>query len=93
MQFRFSEALRRCERMIMSGFGWSDSAIAFQLDTWLDRRRTNRVILLHENPAELIERSLIMASGHDGWVKAGQLVPIRRWLADATLNDFEHHLR
>lgn len=93
MRFRFSQALRRCERMIICGFGWSDSAIAFQIDTWLDRRRTNRVILLHENPVELIERSLIMASGHDGWVRAGQLVPITRWLVDTALNDIEQHLR
>lgn len=92
MHFRFSEVLRKCERMIMSGFGWSDSAIAFQLDTWLDRCRTNRIILLHENPQELIERSLIMASGHDGWVRAGQLISIKHWLADAKLNDVEHHL-
>jgi hypothetical protein len=33
MHFRFNEVLRRCERMIMSGYGWGDTAISFQLDT------------------------------------------------------------
>jgi hypothetical protein len=92
MHFRFAEVLRKCERMIISGFGWSDSAITFQLDTWLDRRQTNRIILLHEDPQELTERSLIMASGHDGWVRAGQLIEIKHWLAEATLSDVERYL-
>jgi hypothetical protein len=92
IHFRFNEVLRQCERIIMSGYGWGDTAISFQLDTWLDRRRTNRIILLHQNPQELTERSMIMASGHDAWMGAGQLICINRWLADVTLLDLAPYL-
>ncbi len=79
--------------MIMSGYGWGDAAISFHLDTWLDRLRTNRIILLHQDPKELMERSLVMASGHDAWVRAGQLICIKHWLADVTLRDLDQYLR
>ena len=54
--------------MVMSGYGWGDTAINFQLDTWLDRCRRNSIILLHEQPEQIVDKSLIMASAYDGRV-------------------------
>ena len=92
MRFRFDQALRQCERMVMSGYGWGDTAINVRLDTWLDQCRRNTLILLHRNPDELIERSLIMASAYDYWTRSGQLIPIRKWLCESSLSDIEDHV-
>jgi len=92
IHFRFHELLRQCDRMVMSGYGWGDTAISLQLDTWLDRRRGNKLLLLHPRIEELAERSLIMASGHDAWVRSGKLINISSWLCDASLADLNDHL-
>ena len=92
MHFRFHQLLRQCELMIMSGYGWGDSAINFRLDTWLDQSRSNTILLLHQTPEDLVERSLVMASGHDAWIRCRQLVLIRKWLCEVSLSDVESHL-
>ncbi len=92
MHFRFHQLLRQCELMIMSGYGWGDLAINFRLDTWLDQSRSNTIVLLHQKPEELVERSLVMASAYDAWVRCGQLVPIREWLSEVSLADVQSHL-
>src|SRR5205085_1516870 len=89
---RFHQLLRRCDLMVMSGYGWGDTAINFRLDTWLDQSRSHTIILLHQTPEELVERSLVMASGYDYWTRSGQLIPIPRWLCEASLSDLESHL-
>ena len=93
MHFRFHQLLRQCEVMVMSGYGWGDSAINFRLDTWLDQSRSNTIVLLHETPEELVDRSLVMASGYDAWVRCRQLVPIRKWLCEVSLSDLQSYLQ
>lgn len=92
MHFRFQQQLRQSELMIMSGYGWGDSAINFRLETWLDQSRRNTIVLLHQNPDELIERSLVMATGYDAWVRCRQLVPVGKWLSDVSLSEVRKHL-
>jgi hypothetical protein len=90
VHFRFLELLRRCDRMIMSGYGWGDTAINFQLETWIDSSRCNKLILLHENPRQLIDRSVIMAMSYEGWRRSGRLAVLEQWLADTSLSDLKN---
>lgn len=90
VHFRFLELLRRCNRMIMSGYGWGDTAINFQLETWLDSARDNKAILLHADPRQLIDRSLIMATSYDWWLNSGRLVALEQWLANTSLSDLRN---
>jgi hypothetical protein len=92
MHFRFHQLLRECESMVMSGYGWGDTAINFRLDTWLDQSRKNNIVLLHETPQDLVEKSLVMASGYDAWVRCGQLRPVPKWLCEVTLSDLRTSL-
>lgn len=92
MHFRFHQLLRQCNQIVMSGYGWGDIAINFRLDTWLDQNRNNNIILLHQTPEKLVERSLVMASGYDYWTRCGQLIPIPKWLCEASLTDLKSHL-
>jgi hypothetical protein len=91
MHFRFHQLLRQCKQIVMSGYGWGDIAINFRLDTWLDQNRNNNIILLHKTPEKLVERSLIMASGYDYWTRCGQLIPIPKWLCEASLSELKGH--
>jgi hypothetical protein len=89
IHFRFAEALRECRHIIMSGYGWGDTAINFQLESWLDRSRKHCLTILHREPAELTGRSMIFASGFNAWRRSGQLVCIERWLEDVSLSDLK----
>jgi hypothetical protein len=66
--------------MIMSGYGWGDEAINIRLMTWLDKKKENKLILLHENPEMLMQRELIFDRDYSNWVKYGKLKPILKWL-------------
>ncbi len=92
VHYRFGTALRGNDRILMSGYGWSDTAINFQLDTWLDRSQHNALILLHEHPENLAQRSLLLSSAYDAHVRSGQIIPLKRWLSETTLPDIAAHL-
>lgn len=87
LHYRFHEMLRRADRMVMSGYGWGDTGISNQLERWLERSPGKRIVLLHEKPEALVDRSKILAVGYDGLVRRRQLIPIGRWLSDTSLSD------
>lgn len=87
MFFRFHEFLREHELMVMSGYGWGDIAINYRLMNWLDYNRRNTIILLHEEPENLTTRSLQLDESYKSLVRVGQLVPVGKWLSDASLTD------
>jgi SIR2-like domain len=91
MHFRFHQLLRQGELMVMSGYGWGDTAINFRLETWLDQSRHNTLILLHRHPNELVDRSLILTSGYDAWTRCGQLISVPNWLSEVSLSGIESH--
>jgi hypothetical protein len=92
IHFHFYALLRECDRILMSGYGWGDTAINFRLDSWLDRSRTNKVVLLQEHPELLANRSLVFATGYEAWIKAGQLACVERWLCNVHLSELHNLL-
>lgn len=87
--FRFHEVLRQCQLVVMSGYGWGDTAINWRFDTWLDQDRRNAIILLHPRPTEIADRSPIVGSAYDYWIRNRQLLPISKWLCEASICDLE----
>ncbi|MBI3809230.1 MAG: SIR2 family protein, partial [Nitrospirae bacterium] len=85
--YRFHKALRENDLMVMSGYGWGDTAINFRLENWVDYDKNNRIILLHENPKELMSRSLQLDQSYNGLVRMGQIVPVPQWLCNTSLSD------
>jgi hypothetical protein len=85
IHFHFYALLREIDRILMSGYGWGDTAINFRLDSWFDRSRANKLILLQENPQKLTDKSLVFATGYDAWTRTGQLTCIDRWLCHVSL--------
>jgi len=87
--FRFHEVLRQCTVMVMSGYGWGDTAINWRLDTWLDQNKRNTIILLHPHPDEIAQRSVIVGRAYDYWTQGGQLRLVPKWLCETSMRDIE----
>jgi hypothetical protein len=87
IHFRFRQACRECQNMIVSGYGWGDTAINLALDSWLDKHSGNKMIYFDEKIEQMKNKSLIMATGFDSRIQSGQLLPINRYLCDARLED------
>jgi hypothetical protein len=88
LQFRFQELLRRCDTILMCGYGWGDAAINLRLETWMDGPR-KRIVLLHPNPEEIKNRSMIIASAYDWWVSSKRLISFPQWLSQVSLQETE----
>ena len=87
--YRFHQVLRESDFMVMSGYGWGDTAINFKLEHWLDSNKRNTIVLLHEKPEELMQRSVQLDSSYKALERIGQLVPLRQWLCNTSLADLE----
>ncbi|HYC55872.1 MAG TPA: hypothetical protein VEL28_13135 [Candidatus Binatia bacterium] len=93
MHFRCSELFRRHDRMIMSGYGWADTGQSLRIDHWLDSDEIHSILLFHRRPLELRTRSLLVDQAYDYRVKSGQVVPVQKWLSEASLSDVTDWLR
>ena len=89
IHFRFHQLLRTSDQIVMSGYGWGDTAINFQLDKWLDDGKRNRIILLYETPEKLANGSLILESCWDSCIKSGQFACINKYLQDVSLRELQ----
>lgn len=87
IHYHFQRVLYQNGLMVMSGYGWGDDPINNRLMTWLDKKRENKLILLHENPKLLMDRSMIFDRDYSNWEKLGKLKPIGKWLCDTTLKE------
>jgi len=87
--FRFHEVLRQCTLVVMSGYGWGDTAINWRFDTWLDQDRRNTIILLHPRPEEIAQRSVIVGSAYGYWTRSRHLLPVPKWLCETSMRDIE----
>ena len=84
MMHAFHQALRDNDTMVMSGYGWGDLGINLRIETWLDQSTERRLILLHEKPSELIDRSLQIDQSHRYWIESGKLIMIEKWLCNVS---------
>lgn len=90
IHYHFQRALYENNLMIMSGYGWGDDPINNRLITWLDRKKNNKLILLHKYPEELMKRSMGFNRDHSNWEKSGKLKQISKWLSQTTLKEVLH---
>lgn len=93
MHFQFHKALHDPEykTMVMSGYGWNDQAINWKLTEWFALGK--KVILLHEEPEEIGDRSMSrMWRDYNKLVTNGLLIPIRKWFKDIKYADIKPFL-
>lgn len=92
MQYRFQQALRENNLIVMSGYGWGDVPINFHLQYWLDKYKHNRLVLLHKDAHNLQERSKEMAEMYDVYTRKGRIIPINQWLESTSIEDLKNQL-
>jgi len=64
-----------------------DDPINNRLMTWLDKKRENKLILLHEKPKLLMDRSMVFDRDYSNWEKLGKLKLLLKWLEHTTLEE------
>lgn len=90
LQFDFESALRRVNRVVVSGFGWGDQGITNRVVNWLERDEHNRLLLLHEGVDSL--DSWTNALEHIGSSfreqrEAGRFLVHNAWMSDTAYSD------
>jgi hypothetical protein len=83
----FHNALLQHDTIVMSGYGWNDSALNVRLLEWLFTSPNKRLILLHNAPEDLKMSRSALRHQMDGLVQDGRLVLHRKWLCDTTIED------
>lgn len=87
--YRFHQVLREHDFMVMSGYGWGDTAINFRLMNWLDGDPKRSIMLLYEDPEELCSRSLQLEESYRSYVESGRLIPSTEYLSKTRLVDVQ----
>jgi hypothetical protein len=91
-QYRFLQLLHSENFMVMSGYGWGDIPINFQLQNWLARRRENTLLLLHQYPEDLVDNSLELRHVYDKYKKSKKIIPLEKWLSETSLAEIESYI-
>jgi hypothetical protein len=72
--YRFHEALRQADAVIVIGYGFRDKAINSRLIGWLHGARERRLIVAHGNVEDLVENARpVIARNWKGWINDGRL--------------------
>ena len=83
--YRFQEALRASNRLVVIGYGFRDQAINSRLIGWLGRAEENRMIVVHGNPDEVPTRARMAIENHWGrWVADGRVRVVPSWVAETS---------
>ncbi len=66
--FRFHEAMKLTDRVLVIGYGFRDKAINARIVAWAEQSGTHRLVVAHEDPGALAEsaRRAIRGKGRSG---------------------------
>jgi len=90
--YRYLQLLHNDNLMVMSGYGWGDIPINFQLQNWLARSSSNTLILLHQDPKGLINNSLELRHIFDYYTKRKQIITLKKWLSETSFSEIKNFL-
>lgn len=81
----FLKSLHDTGWMVMSGYGWQDLPLNFQLQNWLAKKEQNRLVILHRRPKILAENSLELRQVYNFFTRRKQVIPIKKWLSETSI--------
>jgi hypothetical protein len=82
LHWRFHQALREFDTMIVSGYGWNDHAINGRLAGWLNTSGNKRFILFDRSPEEVLTRPRVTGWSYKSLVKEDKLILVPKYLSD-----------
>jgi hypothetical protein len=86
---QFRARLSNHHTLICCGYGWSDKGINTRLRQWLYDAPQNRIVILHNNPAEDLSLKRFWYWYWEDLAKAGKVLVIPRWLNECAVADLE----
>ena len=87
---QFRRRLKGYNTVFCSGYGWADSGINNRVDDWL-REEGNKVVILHGNPAENLQKKPFWYFLWDEYVKHGKVIPVPKWFSVCTVDDLREY--
>ena len=90
--YRFLQLLHSDDLMVMSGYGWGDIPINFQLQNWLARGNGNTLVLLHQDPTYLANNSLELRHVYTKYTKSRKIIPVEKWLSEISFSEIKKFL-
>jgi hypothetical protein len=84
LHFRFREALRAADRLVVIGYGFGDKAINNQIIQWVSHEPGRRIVVVHGDPDSL-RRGAREAVNREwsGWRDDGRLRIVPAWIKEA----------
>jgi SIR2-like domain len=89
MFYRVHQAFKENQFVVMSGYGWGDTAINFRIMNWLGYTQENKILLLHQNPEELMDRSLQLSESYGYLIESNRLILLKQWLSEVKIAEVE----
>lgn len=92
IHFRFTQHLRSCRSLIVSGYGWNDIQINWKLFDWLDSNEKARMIIIHKNPKQMANDSRHLSwRTFKRYSDSGKILFIKKWFQDVELKNLEEY--
>jgi hypothetical protein len=85
----FHDYLNAHHTLICCGYGWADKGINIRLHQWLRNAEANRVVILHNDPEDILAHRRFWRFKWDRFEKAAKIIVIKKWLNECSLTDLE----
>lgn len=89
---QFNYKLLKCNKLVISGYGFQDSGINKQISNWVYTNPSNRIVLIDPNIEEVKKHKSLFSSHYGEWEKVGVLKVIRKGIEDALYNEILENL-
>lgn len=85
----FRKRISNHRTLICCGYGWGDKGINIRLNQWLRDAAENRIVILHNDPDDLLWQKRFWYFRWDDLVNAGKVVVIPKWLSECSVAELE----
>ncbi len=93
LHHHFRRSLRQTDRLVVCGYGFGDRGINSQIHEWLVSSKSNRLVVIHKHPEELLSNARVeIQMNWQDFVHRGMLVWIPKWVQEVRWDDIKAKL-
>lgn len=90
LNYQFVNNLRTTNRLVVSGYGFGDKAINYQIVKWMYDNPENKMYVIHRNPDSLkINSRGSIGRNWSQWSDNGQLITIKKHIDELKSDDID----